>query len=144
MPRCQIKCSAHEKLLCDGQNLGDLQFTVLCQVIWHRDFIASKISIIKKRQLNISGLFSCTHNSHKNTFACLNYWNRLPIKLKNIITMVATRLCKREDIQHWASQAVIYVFSRPLLVTNYIIAPIYSGSIFYMLSLYDAITYNYG
>lgn len=97
-----------------------------------------------KKAIKHLGHFSCIHNSHKNSFACLNYWNSLPIKMKNIITMVATRLCKREDIQHWASQAVSFVFSRPLLVTNYIIAPLYSGSIFYMLSLYDAITYNYG
>jgi len=42
VPGCQNECSAHEKLHCDGQNLGnvgDLQFTVLCQVIWHRDIM---------------------------------------------------------------------------------------------------------
>lgn len=48
MPGRLNECNAHEKLLCDGQNLGNvghLQFTVLCQVFWHRDVIVSKIII---------------------------------------------------------------------------------------------------
>lgn len=58
--------------------------------------------------------------------------------------MVATKGCAKGKTSNVELLKSFPVCSQPLQLTNYKIAPVYSGLIMYMLQLYDAITYDYG
>lgn len=162
MPGCQNKCSAHEKL----------QYIVMVKILIMLEICSSQYSVKlfgigtlcfknmnnlkivekQKQQLTISGhffflflFFMHSQRSQKYflSLTLLPYWNSL--KIKEYYYNGGHKAVQKGRLPTLSfSSRHLYVFSQPLQVTNYKIAPLYSGLIFYMVPLYDAITYDYG